>query len=348
MRTNFVFTILFALCLSAITYGQNNSATVIDSIQTFYEELFEQLEENYLHAADVDWPSLKPHIIEKALKSNSFEESLTNTVELFDTIGGYHLLLFSQKNWYKSTLGKQLSHDQFNQSLADAYESGKSLEAKVINKEYGYLLIPSMLLKDASQKELDQAGQKIYDAIAEVEQSNNIKGWIIDLRLNVGGNSNVMLAGLYHLLGNGSTHLSLDIDKNVRTLTSIHDGTLYKNHAKNTSIRPTLKPKPHVPVALISGIMTTSAGEFVILGFRGRKNTIVVGEETYGMTTANDLYELPYDTKAAITESYGTDRSACFTKTIIPDIKVVKQHNFENLERDKNIIVAIEFIDSKL
>lgn len=204
-----------------------------------------------------------------------------------------------------------------------------------------------MLLKDATRKELDQAAQEIYDAIIEIDQSNTIKGWIIDLRLNIGGNSNVMLTGLYHLLGNGTAHLSLDIDEHVKIVTSMNNGVLYKNHEETTAVKPNLKSKPHIPVALISGIMTNSAGEFVVLGFRGRKNTIIIGEESYGSTTANDLYELPFGIKAAITESYGTDRSAKFTKTIIPDIEVIKETNFEDLSKDKNIIEAIKFINSK-
>jgi len=335
------------LLFTSNTHGQGNHLTVKDSITHFYDILFEELEANYLFTKNVDWSEIKPLIKKEALKSESFEGSLATTVALFDTIKGDHLLLFTEKEWYKSSLGKQLHQGQFNQSLADAYTNGKSFEAKVIDENYGYVFIPGMLLKDATRKELDQAGQDIYDAIVKIDKSNHIKGWIIDLRLNIGGNSNVMLAGLYHLLGNGTTHLSLDVDENLKILTSINDGVLYKNHEVNTAVNPSVKPKPHIPVALISGILTNSAGEFVVLGFRGRKNTIVIGEESYGSTTANDLYELPFGIKAAITESYGTDRSARFTKTIIPDIAVIKQTNFEYLSSDKNIIEAIKFINSK-
>jgi hypothetical protein len=56
---------------------------------------------------------------------------------------------------------------------------------------------------------------------------------------------------------------------------------------------------------------------------------------------------LPFNTKAAITLSYGADLSAKFTETILPDIEVIKQHNFEDLLKDKNIIEAIKFINSK-
>ena len=77
---------------------------------------------------------------------------------------------------------------------------------KVIDEHYGYVLIPGMLLLNTSRKELDKASQEIYDAILKIDQAHHLKGWIIYLRLNIGGNSNVMLAGLYHLLGNSTTH----------------------------------------------------------------------------------------------------------------------------------------------
>lgn len=327
-------------------HSQGEGFTFKDSVNTLYDKLFEELEENYLHADKVDWPSVKSYIKKEALKSGTFQKSLATSVKLFDTVQGNHLLLFAEKDWYKSTLGKQLVKDHFNQSLLDAYSNNRGFETKVVDTSYGYVLIPGMLLKDATTAELDQAAQKIYDAILEIDKSNNLKGWILDLRLNIGGNSNVMLAGLYHLLGNGTLLLDLDSNKNATTLTSLVDGVLYQNHKVNTTVKPTSKPKPKIPVALISGILTNSAGEFVLLGFRGRKNTIVIGEESYGSTTANDLYELPFGIKAAITESYGTDRSAKFTKTVIPDIEVIKQTNFENLSRDQNIIEAIKFIES--
>lgn len=337
--------VCFFLCTTA-TISQEQQLTVKDSITKVYTKLFEELQANYLHSKSIDWPAITSYTMQEALKSKTLEESLKQSTKLFDTIQGNHLILFSEKNWYNSTLGKPITAELFNKSTLDAYENNKPFNAKVIHKNYGYVFIPGMLLKDATRQQLDEAAQKIYDAILKIDQTHNIKGWIIDLRLNVGGNSNVMITGLYHLLGNGTTHLVLNIDKHVKTLTSLHEGAMYKNHKENNAVTIATKPKSHIPVALLSGVLTNSAGEFVILGFRGRKNTIVIGEESYGSTTANDLYEMPFGIKAAITESYGTDRSAKFTKTIVPDIEIIKQTNFEDLTKDKNIVEAIKFIDA--
>jgi C-terminal processing protease CtpA/Prc len=332
---------------TSTVYSQEAPKTVADSIHFLYDALFEELEENYLLTKDVDWAGLKPVIKKEALKSTSLEESLKSSIKLFDTIHGDHLILFSEKDWYKSTLGKQLSGEQFNQSLADAYTNGKPFEVRVLEDAYGYVLIPGMLLLNATREELDEAAQEIYDAILKIDQAHDIKGWILDLRVNIGGNSNVMLTGLYHLLGDGAIYLTLDSEKKVDVISSITNGVYYQNHKIVNAIKPTATPKPSVPVALLSGIITNSAGEFVLLGFRSRKNTIIIGEESYGSTTSNDLYQLPFGIKAAITESYGSDRSAIFTKTIIPEIEVIKETNFEDLPKDKNITEAIKFINSK-
>ena len=333
--------------LYTTTSNSQNKLTVKDSINTFYSKLFEELKANYLYTKQVDWPSIESYTLKEALKHKTLEESLEASVKLFDTIQGKHLIVFSGKNWYNtSKLGKQLTADMFNKSVLDAYENKKPFETKVIQKNYGYVFIPGMLLKDATRQQLDEAAKNIYDAIVEIDKSHNIKGWIIDLRLNVGGNSNVMLTGLYHLLGNGATYVSLDTDEHVKILDSFHEGVMYENHKEKCAVTITTKPKPHIPVALLSGVLTNSAGEFVILGFRGRKNAIVIGEESYGNTTANDMYDLPFGIKAAITQSKATDRSAKFTKTIIPDIEVIKKTNFEDLSKDQNIIEAMKFINS--
>ena len=322
-----------------------NTSSVKDSIHIFYDQLFEELEANFLYRDEVDWPQIKSYIKGEALNEETFEASLNFSSTLFDTIRGDHLLLFSEKYSYGSTLKKQLSQEQFSRSLLELYSKEHAFHIKLLEGDYGYVFIPGMLLLHETQEQLDSVSQKIYDAVVDLDTRHPIKGWIIDLRLNIGGNSNVMLTGLYHLLGNGTNNLSLDANKHLKMRAGMVDGAYYQNHEiiNRVDIRET--PKADIPVALITGLMTASAGEFVVLGFKGRKNSVVIGEETYALTTSNDLFPLPFNTKAAITISYGTDRTGVFTKSIHPDIRVSKGDNFEDLSKDENIIEAIKFID---
>ncbi|MFD2562545.1 S41 family peptidase [Aquimarina rubra] len=332
---------------SSRIYSQQKVASVQDSINVFYDQFFEQLEANYLYRKNVDWNQIKPDIKKEALKSRTFEQSLEVCSKLFDTIKGDHLLLFSEKGVYQSNLKRQITQEDLHKSLLEAYAKEPKFEVKLINDHYGYVFIPGMLLLNATQEELNENAQKIYDSIIKLDKAQKIKGWIIDLRLNIGGNSNVMLAGLYHLIGDNTVSLYLDADKNVKNRSGLDKGIYYENQKIQAEVKTNAKAKANIPVALITGVMTASAGEFVALGFRGRKNTVIIGEESYGLTTANDLFELPYKTKAAITLSYGTDRSAIFTKTIKPKIEIIKEANFQDLTKDKNIIEAIKFIDAE-
>ncbi|WP_299216678.1 S41 family peptidase [uncultured Aquimarina sp.] len=328
-------------------YSQGKVTSVQDSINMFYDRFFEELEANYLYRKSVNWSQIKPYIKKEALKGGTFEKSLEISSKLFDTIQGDHLLLFSEKGMYQSNLKRKIEQEDLHRNLLIAYSEELKFEAKVINDHYGYVFIPGMLLLNATEKELNERAQKIYDAILKLNKTQKIKGWIIDLRLNIGGNSNVMLAGLYHLIGDNTVSLYLDADKNVKNRSGLHNGIYYEDQKIQARVKTIAKPNTEIPVALITGVMTASAGEFVALGFRGRKNTVIIGEESYGLTTANDLFELPFKTKAAITLSYATDRSAVFTKSIKPQIEIVKEADFKDLTKDKNVIEAIKFIDSK-
>lgn len=333
--------------LSSKIYGQQKVISVQDSINVFYDQFFEELETNYLYRKNVNWDLIKPYIKREALKNKTFEKSLEISSKLFDTIQGDHLLLFSEKGMYQSNLKRRIEQEDLHKSLLIAYSEEPKFDVKLINDHYGYIFIPGMLLLDATEKELNERAQEIYDAILKLDNSKKIKGWIIDLRLNIGGNSNVMLAGLYHLIGDNTVSLYLDADKNVKNRSGLHNGIYYENQKIQAQVKTVAKPDTEIPVALITGVMTASAGEFVALGFKGRKNSIIIGEESFGLTTANDLFELPFKTKAAISLSYGTDRSAIFTKTIKPEIEIVKEADFQDLTKDKNVIEAIKFIDNK-
>lgn len=341
-----LFVLLLPLLFSSIVQAQTPPYSTQDSISIFYNELFEVLETRFLFRKEVNWTALKPEIEKRAFKCPTFEKSLEMCTPLFDTIKGDHLHLFSENGWYKSTLPPELAQSDFHIDLLKHYVEGPPFMATVLEGGYGYVFVPSMPLIHATPEQIDSNSQAMYDAIVAIDSTTDIKGWIIDLRLNTGGNAYTMLAGLYHLLGDSPTYLSLDVNMNVTEFHHLKEGGMYENEEQITKVAVKMAPKPNIPVALISGIMTGSAGEFVILGFRGRENILVIGETSYGLLTGNDLAELPFGAKFAITESYGTDRKARWVPKIVPEVEVIKQANFEDLTKDQNIIEAIRFIDS--
>lgn len=85
----------------------------------------------------------------------------------------------------------------------------------------------------------------------------------------------------------------------------------------------------------------------MVLGFKGRKNVLTVGEPTYGFLTGNELFKLPFGIKAPLTTSYLADMYGHYSEHLKPNIYIKHKDNFDNLLQDGNIIEAIKFINSK-
>ena len=346
MKKKVFLNLIFALFLANISQAQNLS--VKDSIHTFYDSLFYHLENRFLYKDRVNWAQVKPYIKQKALQSSSFGASLKATSQLFDTIGGAHLNIFSSFGWFKSTLGKPLSQKDFHIDFLKKYEKKPPFEVQVLKNHYGYVMIPGMLLLDISQDSLNRKTQAMYDEIMKAQQTHQLKGWIIDLRFNIGGNVYPMLAALYHFLGDAIVYKVLDINKKPlkNQNHTLKNGAFYSDKKMETITKVSQAPDLKIPVALVVGKMTGSAGELIAVGFRGRKNVTTIGETSYGMLTCNDLVKLPFGTKITLTYGYLADRNNVYTVDIEPGVKVVRKANFNDLTKDQNIVESIQFIDS--
>ncbi|WP_165423595.1 S41 family peptidase [Ktedonosporobacter rubrisoli] len=150
-------------------------------------------------------------------------------------------------------------------------------------------------------------------------------GWIIDLRLNTGGNIYPMLQGLGPILGAGSNLLSY-VGPNGKVNVSFG----YRNGAilikgSPASFVPPLVPayQPKIaqpPVALLISGNTASSGEGVLMAFLGRPATRTFGETTAGLSSSNITYQLIDGALLNIMSDIGMDRSGkVYGSTIQPD-----------------------------
>lgn len=339
--------VIFCLVVLTSSYamGQTQRYTVKDSIQSVYDSLFYHLEKDYIYRDKVDWKHLKPYVMKKALREKSLKGAFDATMSnLFDTIKGSHLNIFSKQGWYKSTLGKPLEQEDFSLQFLQKYLSKPNFETKLLDNNYGYILIPGMML-DVSRDSLDRKTQQMYDDIAKIAKNKKVKGWIIDLRMNIGGNAIPMLAALHYFLGDHSIYTVRGPKGAITELNKLKEGGYYDDGELLTSATPSIEPNTEIPVVLITGLMTASAGELIPVSFRGRKNVHIVGEPTYGMLTGNELTTLPFGVKVTLTVGYLTDRTGEYTSNILPDVYINKKDNYTNLLKDENIKEAIRYIN---
>lgn len=327
--------------------GQSQYLTSKDSINVFYDSLIYYLKTDYLYRDSVEWSKVDA-IKDQALQAASFSESLAFCTEVFDAINGSHLNLFSDHGFYKWSKGRQYVQEDFNINYLLKYEKQPGFEVRVIEDQYGYILMPAMLMLDLSQDSINLETQRMYDEIMKINADHDIKGWIIDLRFNSGGNVFPMLTSLYHFLGDQTLYNCTDLENKLRSEVYLDNGAIYDSEdgENKATIIPSAEPNLEVPVAMITGILTASAGELIPISFSGRANITTIGEPTAGFTTANSLTELPFDTKITLTTSFMKDRNYRYNSVINPDIIIEKEANFEDLCQDLNVIEALKFFES--
>lgn len=147
-----------------------------------------------------------------------------------------------------------------------------------------------------------------------------LKGWVLDLRENQGGNCWPMLAGIGPVLGSGvcgyfgtgddRSHWSYDegrsmMDDSAQCVVSRMPYTL-------------LHPDPRV--AVITGPFTASSGEVVAVAFRGRPGARSFGAPTAGYSTTNTNFDLSDGAMLFLATSVYVDRAmSAYGGAITPD-----------------------------
>lgn len=338
------FFLLLLLTVFALPSNAQEALTVQDSIKVFYDSLFHFMETEYLNKSDVDWQSLKREVNQAIVTSSSFHGSLKEVKTLFEKSNASHCQVFYKENSY-SVLHQEASEEDFSEQWIKKYanyEDG-AFEVKLLKDNYGYIFLPGWNFENIGEKNIHNLAQPLYNQVDSLKTHYKIEGWIIDLRLNFGGNVYPMLLGIYDLLGNGKVWGSLDPDGQLKSNVRLLNGTYLDGDKMISYVNIDGKIMSESKVAVLLGGATASSGEIVAMSLKGRDNTIFIGQDTYGATTTNEKRDLPFGAFMALTTGIDCDRNQNTYERIVPDIYVLKGDNFENLLYDKNIIRAIEY-----
>lgn len=147
------------------------------------------------------------------------------------------------------------------------------------------LVIP--LFSSDKREEIDGYATNVQRVIAELAARHPC-GWIVDLRGNGGGNIWAMLAGVGPILGEGTLGKSSQYYEDGKA--GMRTDTKEPYYAQTTAAPVRLAAAP--PVAVLIDRDTGSSGEGVAIAFRGRPETRLFGEITYGAATGTFPYEL--------------------------------------------------------
>jgi carboxyl-terminal processing protease len=189
---------------------------------------------------------------------------------------------------------------------------------KLMLGKLGYLAIQGFASGDP--EEVIKYATTVQQLIRDLDAQEPC-GWIVDLRENAGGNMWAMLTGIGPILGEGEVGAYVNADGH-KEIWSYQKGQALSGDkviAQVNDLAYTLKAA-FPPVAVLTGIYNGSAGEAIVVAFRGRLNTRSFGLYTAGQSTSNALFTLSDGAVIALTVAVFADRTGqTYGDRIYPD-----------------------------
>lgn len=290
------------LIISIVVCSQPKEIKISEKPRKFIDEVSKIIKKNSIYADALNWKEIAEEL--NALPMNASDSINNRLVFQFFTnklrqVGDKHSFFLTKRT--VSYLQQNVEQEQ----PIGLY----------VGDGIGLIKVPGYMTMDFA-KDLKFANT-IRDEIMKLDTSQNIGGWIVDLRHNSGGNMWPMIGGLNALIKDGVIGYFV-FPKSKKKIPWISRNTTNNYKIKNTNIR----------IAVLIDSLTASSGEMTTISFIGLSNVRVFGMPTAGYTTANKTYELSDGTLLLLAASYAADRTKkLYLGKILPDVTIEDNPN---------------------
>jgi C-terminal processing protease CtpA/Prc len=302
--------------------------------EKYINEVFNIVEKHSIRKDSVDFDIIKSKVYEKVKQAKTIEDCYPIIQSILRDLGDNHSFLMTKQKVEK---WKNTSKSKTKNELI-------TFSGKNINDNIGYLKMNGFSSGD--KKSLRTYADSLQNLIKTID-NKNMKGWIIDLRENRGGNCWPMLAGIGPILDNGKCgyFVSGSGKKSEWFYENGESGINSKTIVK-TNIKPYHLINRNNPIAILTGNRTASSGEVIVTAFHGKENTKSFGEHTAGLSTGNENFKLSDGSVILLTSSIYADRNGkLFGKEIKPDVEIEFTYEEIGTFIDKVIVEAIVWIN---
>lgn len=290
--------LIIAAALTVVAkYGPDFGLYLVPpSAERYGKDALATIGKNGIYSGSDEWKSTYEECLKMIENAESYEDTYPAIKKALSVCGGKHSMLMTKSE---------------SQSTSDSYD--EVLPTVSLNGDIAVIKLPDFL-------GTAEAGRK-YAKVAEDfihENRDKIKGVVLDLRGNTGGDMGPMATAVSSLLPDGELmyyhYRSYDVSVTLK------DGVISNAGTGGKSLYP--EEKLNVPVAILTDGMTASSGEALTLCFRGLENTRTFGAPTAGYTSVNMLYSLYDGAQMYLTVAFDKARTGeIFKETSIePDV----------------------------
>ncbi len=312
-----ILLLLLLILIGSIIQGQTGNQKPGKKVSRYLNTAIDIIQKNALYKDSIDWDEVRPRIQALAAGMKKVKESyrlIDTLIAVLRQAGDNH------SGFLPSATVIQLNNESFSDS---------SIKSELIDTHIGYIRIPLFYSRNLSAG--NAFANQLQQQIKILDEQASIKGWIIDLRGNRGGNMHPMVKGLTPLLGRGLYGYAIGPNREVTMSTETGDAA----NIQLTENYQLKQPKPMI--AILTDHKTASSAEFTAIAFKHLPNTRFFGQATGGFTSSNQSFSLPDGASIFLATSYMCDRNRNrYVSGLVPDVVTeVKQDVDTALEAAK-------------
>lgn len=281
--TAIIFLLLIVGCSKE---NETTSTTVLN----YVNEVLSIMEQRSINRSTINWPQVRQETLTRAANAQTMRAAEPALMWALRQLGDNHSFIHTSD-------GRML--------WIGSLRCEGAITGFIPTSELGYVRVPLFM---GSGEQSNRYARDMQQSIRN-QDNPNMKGWIVDLRGETGGNMWPMIAGIGPILGDGIAGYFIEPDGTEISWGYSSGRSLYGGSPVETVTSPytLLKPNPKVAVLVDNG--TASSGEAVLVSFIGRPNTRLFGTPSCGLSTANGTFPLSDGSTLYLTVGVFADRS---------------------------------------
>lgn len=274
----------------------------VATVESFLNEMVDFMEANHINRANIDWVAFRESVQLDGKNAETIADTDTSILLALE-------LLNDNSSFVIKSNGEVLT---FSVPCTDVKPP-----ALTTSPDIGYIKIPPYSNVGVSAAIF---AEKMHGDIRDQDKSD-LKGWIIDLRENTGGNLWPMIAGIGPILGNGTAGFFVDSNGEKKPF-GYNTGSSTFNEGNVVTVSfPYTLVSPDSKVAVLMDKSTTNAGEVVAIAFSGKANTKSFGTLTCGKAGGNQSFFMSNGAALYITTAFLHDRNDVNKQGVLtPDV----------------------------
>jgi carboxyl-terminal processing protease len=272
----------------------------------YINEALDIIEKHSVKKNEINWSNYRSNVLKLGKNDRSKQDAQETIRRALIMLNDRHSYLLPKqtliKTYSDSTIG-------LNRPIVSNFENG-----------IGYIKIPQFIGNDKLRKAYSL---NLTNTVKELDK-NELKGWIIDLRDNTGGDMWPMVLGIVPILGDGIAGYFFN-SENKFIKWGYSDGKGFTGDYINIQADSVYELKnTDKKIAILINENTKSSGEAIALAFKGLPKTRFFGNNTCGLSSANSQFLLSDSAMIVLTVGIFADRNKkVYGKPIIPD-EIVK------------------------